>query len=255
MKNKQIRIDLLLVIKNLAPTRTLAQDLIKNGQVFFVSADQRRLVLKVSESYSEEDTFDILPGFAGEFVSRSGHKIKGVAEALKLNFQDKTCLDIGVSTGGFSDFLLRQGARQVIGVDVGQNQTHKTVKNNPRFILYEKINARFLNENVPFQEQVPKDGFDFICMDVSFISIKLILPQLKKILSKNGQLLVLVKPQFELGATALNEKGIVKDPGQYLKLEQEMIEAAKKLDFKVQHYLPSPIDGKDGNKEFFLFLT
>lgn len=250
-----MRVDLLLVKKKIAASRTLAQEMIKSSQVYVVINDKKkRLVTKSSEELEDDIIFEIVSGFATEFVSRAGHKIKGVAEKLNLNLKDKVCLDVGVSTGGFSDFLLRSNALTVIGVDVGQNQTQAAIKNHPRFMLFEKVNARYLDENVLFCAQIPKNGFDFICMDVSFISVRLILPKLRPLLGKNGELLVLIKPQFELGPNALNEKGIVKDSSQYLELERVMIEEVKRMGFIVKKYLSSPIKGKEGNKEFFIFL-
>ena len=250
-----MRADLLLVKKNLVSTRTLAQELIKNGQVEVIILQKKRLVTKPSEDIPEGSEFEITAGFANEFVSRAGHKLKGAFQNLDLQIENKVCLDIGVSTGGFTDFLLKFGAKQVVGIDVGQDQTHELIKSNPRFVLLEKTNARALSENKKFQELVPENGFDFICMDVSFISVKLILPNLRPLLAHNGQLLVLIKPQFELGPDALNEKGIIKNPVGYVVLEKAMIEESIELGFKTVKYFSSSIDGKDGNKEFFLFLS
>ncbi len=250
-----MRVDLLLVKKNLVSTRTRAQEMIKNRQIYLVSNDVPRLVIKSSEDLPLDSIFQIEDGFASEFVSRAGHKIKGAATELGLDFKNKRCLDVGVSTGGFSDFLLKAGAASVLGIDVGQDQTHPTIKNHSQFRLLEKVNARFLDENEQFQDLIPENGFDFICMDVSFISIRLILPKLKPVLGKNGHLLVLVKPQFELGPAALNEKGIVKNSSQYLELERAIVDSVNALGFKVEKYFSSSIQGKDGNHEFFLFLS
>lgn len=249
-----MRVDLLLVKKNLATTRTRAQEMIKSGQVWVIVEGRKKSVTKPSEDYAEETVFEVSSGFATDFVSRAGHKIKGAAEHLSLVFEGKDCLDVGVSTGGFTDFLLRSGAGFVLGIDVGQDQTHPLIRNNSRFKLLEKVNARFLNENLSFQALVPARGFDFICMDVSFISVKLILPQLWPLLKSSGELLVLIKPQFELGPDALNEKGVVQDTSLYSVLEKNMLNDAEALNFKVKKYFASSIEGKDGNKEFFLFL-
>lgn len=249
-----MRADLLLVKKNLAPTRTRAQDMIKNGQVAVIVSGNRKVVSKSSDDYPEDTEFEVSSGFATEFVSRAGHKIKGASEALGLTFTDCNCLDVGVSTGGFSEYLLRMGANSVLGIDVGQDQTHPSIRNHPHFKLLEKTNARSLNQNKEFQKYVPHEGFDFICMDVSFISIKLILPQLVDLIKPSGNILILIKPQFELGPDALNEKGVVEDESLYVDLEKSMISFGSSLELKVKKYFPSPIEGKDGNKEFFLFL-
>lgn len=249
-----MRADLLLVKQNLAPTRTRAQDLIKAGQVIALVAGGKKPVTKSSEDFAEDTIFEVAEGFANEFVSRAGHKIKGAAEILNLSFKDKDCLDVGVSTGGFSEYLLKNGARSVLGIDVGQDQTHADIRNHPKFKLLEKTNARSLDQNQQFQKQVPESGFDFICMDVSFISVRLILPQLWPIFKNSGELLVLIKPQFELGPDALNENGVVEDESLYQGLEKTMIQFAESLNFKVKKYFSSSIEGKDGNKEFFLFL-
>jgi 23S rRNA (cytidine1920-2'-O)/16S rRNA (cytidine1409-2'-O)-methyltransferase len=249
-----MRADLLLVKKNLATTRTLAQEMIKNGQVYVIVAGKKRVLKKSSEDFDPDAEFGVTSGFATEFVSRAGHKIKGAGEILEINVESLVCLDVGVSTGGFSDYLLKSGAKSVLGIDVGQDQTHSLVKNDPRFTLLEKINARYLDENSVFQSCIPKGGFDFICVDVSFISAKLILPQLFPFLKSDGKLLVLIKPQFELGPDALNEKGIVKDHALYPELESTIRDFAEESGFTVKNYISSPIEGKDGNKEFFLFL-
>lgn len=249
-----MRADVLLVKLNLAPTRTRAQDMIKFGQVSAVISGKKKVVTKPSEDYPEDTPFEVSSGFANEFVSRAGHKIKGATDLLQLTYQGKDCLDVGVSTGGFSEFLLKMGARSVLGIDVGQDQTHVHVRNHPNFTLLEKTNARSLDSNTEFQKYVPNLGFDFICMDVSFISVKLILPQLVFLLKTNGDILVLVKPQFELGPDALNEKGVVADEGLYQVLEKSMVQFAESLNLKVKKYFSSSIEGKDGNKEFFLFL-
>ncbi|MBL7555524.1 MAG: TlyA family RNA methyltransferase [Bdellovibrionaceae bacterium] len=249
-----MRADVLLVKQNLAPTRTRAQDMIKGGQVSVVISGSKKVVTKPSEDYPEDTQFEVASGFASEFVSRAGHKIKGATDLLQLVYQGKDCLDVGVSTGGFSEFLLKMGAHSVLGIDVGQDQTHAHVRNHPNFTLLEKTNARSLDSNEEFQKHVPKMGFDFICMDVSFISVKLILPQLVSVLKNTGDILVLIKPQFELGPDALNEKGVVEDESLYQGLEKSMIQFAESLNFKVKKYFSSSIAGKDGNKEFFLFL-
>lgn len=249
-----MRADLLLVKKKLAPTRTRAQDLIKGGQVSVIILGRKKRVNKSNEDYPEDTEFEVASGFANEFVSRAGHKIKGAADLLKITVWGKECLDVGVSTGGFSEFLLKQGAKSVLGIDVGQDQTHASVRNHPNFKLLEKTNARSLDENHEFQKQVPESGFDLICMDVSFISVKLILPQLVPLLKTTGDMLVLIKPQFELGPDALNEKGVVEDESLYQNLEKTMTSFAESLNLKVKQYFPSSLEGKDGNKEFFLFL-
>lgn len=228
--------------------------MIKGGLVFVVIVGTKKAVTKPSEEYSDDVEFEVSAGFASEFVSRAGHKIKGAAEVLHLTFRDKDCLDVGVSTGGFSEFILKMGANSVLGIDVGQDQTHPSIRNHPHFKLLEKTNARSLDQNAEFQKHIPKHGFDFICMDVSFISVKLILPQLPALLKNTGELLILIKPQFELGPDALNEKGVVEDEMLYQDLEKNMISFAENLNFKVKKYFSSSIEGKDGNKEFFLFL-
>lgn len=249
-----MRIDLLLVQKKIASTRTLAQEMIKSGQVAIVVNGTRRVICKPSEETAEDAEIEVTEGFATEFVSRAGHKIKGAIDVLNLNLKDKVCLDVGVSTGGFSDVMLKSGAASVLGIDVGHDQTHPLVKTHPKFKLLEKVNARSLAENMEFKKHCPANGFDFICMDVSFISVKLILPELWPLLKIHGELLILIKPQFELGPNALNEKGIIKNPSLYGELERTMVAAAAQLQFIVRKYFPSPIEGKDGNKEFFLFL-
>jgi 23S rRNA (cytidine1920-2'-O)/16S rRNA (cytidine1409-2'-O)-methyltransferase len=248
------RADLILVEKKIASSRTQAQDLIKSGKAFYLKANEKIKIEKPSEELSDELTFEIEKSEGEEFVSRAGNKLSQAIKELQLDLSKKNVLDVGVSTGGFSDCVLKLGATRVIGVEVGHGQTVKQLLENPRFQLFEGVNARYLSTYTELISKFPQDGFDFIVMDVSFISIKLILPELWPYLNDQGRILTLVKPQFELGPENLNRSGIIKNINLYPKLEKDMVEFASTNRFEVLKYFPSNLPGKEGNKEFFMYL-
>jgi 23S rRNA (cytidine1920-2'-O)/16S rRNA (cytidine1409-2'-O)-methyltransferase len=184
------------------------------------------------------------------YVSRGGLKLEGALRATGLQVKGWTCLDVGQSTGGFTDCLLQQGAAQVTGVDVGHSQLHHRVRADPRVVCIEHCNARELSLGQCCQAH----GFALIVADLSFISLTLVLPALKSLLSEQGQMLLLVKPQFELQATDIGKGGLVQDPAKYLQVEERLRSAAQDVSLQVAHWLPSVITGGDGNREFFIHL-
>lgn len=249
------RADLLLFEKKIANSRTHAQDLIKSQRVYFQKDQKKVYIQKVSEEISIETDFFIDPTEEKTFVSRAGNKLYEAIKDLQLDVSGYAALDVGVSTGGFSDCLLQLGARKVIGIEVGRDQTVQVLIENPHFQLYEGINARQLSQYSEVVSSFPQEGFDLIVMDVSFISIKLVLPELFKYLKPTGKILTLVKPQFELGPESLNRSGIVKNENLYPKLQKDMIEFVSTINFECEKYFLSKVPGRDGNKEFFMFLT
>jgi 23S rRNA (cytidine1920-2'-O)/16S rRNA (cytidine1409-2'-O)-methyltransferase len=166
----------------------------------------------------------------------------------------KVCLDVGQSTGGFTDCLLQNGARHVVGVDVGHGQLHSQLRADPAVTAIEGVNCRALSA-ADLGKALPEGGFELIVGDVSFISLTLILPQLPALLAADGDLLLLVKPQFEVGPDNIGKGGIVRDPTLYHDVEHKFRECAKTLGLTVRAWLDSPITGGDGNREFFIWLN
>jgi 23S rRNA (cytidine1920-2'-O)/16S rRNA (cytidine1409-2'-O)-methyltransferase len=251
--SQRLRLDVYLVKKGLAQSRTHAQELIDAGQVFLLEAKQKRILKKSSLPVTPDAAVVVEDGPANRFVSRGGLKREGALAHTKTTVQGLRVLDVGISTGGFTDCLLQQGAEFVLGVDVGHGQVHPALLNNPRLQVIEGINARSLSQDPAVLAAVPQGQFDLIVMDVSFISITLIIPELVTFLKKEGRLLSLVKPQFEVGVDGLSKGGIVKDTALYSDVEKRVKDICSSQGLRVIDYFSSPIQGKDGNNEFFVF--
>lgn len=254
----KIRIDQWLVESGLAESRTQAQDLIFNNQVILYKDGKKSAITKANQTFLKADLqikikIEILSGDIGKYVSRAGLKLEGALEKILLNVQGQSALDVGVSTGGFSDVLLSRGVSQVIGIDVGHDQTHEKIKTNSRFKLFEGVNAKELSCRSDITQNFPVNGFDLIVVDVSFIRLELIWPEIVPFLKKGAKLLSLIKPQFELGLDTLNKKGIVKDEQLYASLQQSLELFAQKIGLQKLDYFESSIQGKDGNREFFYY--
>ncbi len=187
------------------------------------------------------------------FVSRGGLKLAGALAETGLSADGKHCLDVGQSTGGFTDCLLQAGASHVVGVDVGHGQLHSRLTNDSRVTALEGINCRALSP-ADLGEAMPQGGFALIVGDVSFISMTLILPQLPALLAADGDLLLLIKPQFEVGPANIGKGGIVRDPALYAGVERKFFDLAQNFRLTVKAWLNSPITGGDGNREFFIWL-
>ena len=248
-RHGMFRADALLVQSGLAPSRTAAQRLIEAGRVYWSGG----AIHKAAQVFPSETVLTVTADEADRFVSRGGLKLAGALQQAALSVRDKKCLDVGQSTGGFSDCLLQSGALQVVGVDVGHGQLHAKLKNETRLTAIEGVNCRALTHQ-ELGAAFPPAGFDLIVGDVSFISLTLILPQLPALLSEDGDLLLLVKPQFEVGPTQLGKGGIVRDPALYLTVEDKMRQCAAQLGLTVKGWFDSPIAGGDGNREFFIWL-
>jgi len=261
-----MRADQLLVERGLAATRSQAQRLIAAGVSWRLVGEWRR-VTKNGEDLPVPAELRLDDAAESRYVSRGGLKLEGALTALDLSVQGALCLDVGQSTGGFTDCLLHQGAQHVVGVDVGQGQLHPRLVADPRVTSLEHCNARHLVasdliarcdhltrgrcgfglENLPFEGQ-----FDRVVGDVSFISLTLVLPALAPLLRPQGQLLMLVKPQFELQAHQLGKGGVVRDEHLYDQVEDRLRRCCADLGLTVAHWLDSPIAGGDGNREFFV---
>jgi len=233
------RADILLVERNIFDSRAKAQAAIAAG---LVKADGR-LVIKPSESISPDATFEAQP--AHPYVSRGGLKLKAALDAFAIDATDAICLDIGASTGGFCQVLLEAGARRVYAVDVGHGQLHPSIAGDTRIINLEGVDARKIDETM-IPEQI-----DLLVSDVSFISLKLVLPPVMRFLKTGARLVVLIKPQFEAGPGNVR-KGLVKDEAVHRKVCEDLQAFIAKLGFEIINLVPSPITGGDGNREFLI---
>jgi 23S rRNA (cytidine1920-2'-O)/16S rRNA (cytidine1409-2'-O)-methyltransferase len=253
-----VRADVLLVEMGLVASRAKAQELIEGGRVYVLTGDRRTQIKKVSQKIDVNSGAQIeVAADANElrFVSRGGLKLRGALDRLQIDPSGWRVLDVGISTGGFSDCLLKAGATHVVGVDVGHGQLASTLQVDPRVVLFEGINARNLSEPDLWRLLLSANGeqkFDLVVIDVSFISLTLVLPQVIQYLDKDGLLLALVKPQFEVGRDGLGKNGIVKDPELYREVQEKILATSHVLGLKVEDYFESSIQGSDGNREFFL---
>lgn len=181
---------------------------------------------------------------ASRYVGRGGVKLEGALREFAIDVEGRTCLDVGASTGGFTDCLLQHGARKVIALDVGHNQLDWRLRSDPRVEVREGINARYLTP-ADFDDQ-----FDLVVLDVAFISATKVMPALAALLSETGQLITLIKPQFEVGRGEVGKGGIVREPEKHKRIIEEVNQVARELGFKVLRVIESPIRGADGNIEF-----
>jgi 23S rRNA (cytidine1920-2'-O)/16S rRNA (cytidine1409-2'-O)-methyltransferase len=247
-----MRADQLLVAQGLAPTRSVAQRLISNGAAEWASPTGWAVLRKSGEDLPETAQVRVTDDAEARYVSRGGLKLEGALQRTGLDATQQIVLDVGQSTGGFTDCLLARGARHVVGVDVGHGQLHPRLQADPRVTALEGVHVRELGVLRP---HAPTGGFTLIVGDLSFISMIGSLPELLPWLEVHGHLLVLIKPQFELGPQALGKGGLVKDEADYPRLEARVRLACTALGLKVLDYFDSPITGGDGNREFFLWAS
>ena len=246
-----MRIDQLLVERGLAASRSQAQRLIAGGVRWLQPNGEWRAIVKNKDEVPADAELQLLDDAESRYVSRGGLKLEGAFKASGVQVEGLRCLDVGQSTGGFTDCLLQYGAAEVVGVDVGHAQVHPRVREDERVVCIEGVNARELE---PGDERIPGalEGFDLMVGDVSFISLTLVLPGVVHLLKPTGQLLMLVKPQFELQPGQVGKGGIVKDESHYPFIENRVRTALTDLGLKVSAWLDSPIAGGDGNREFFV---
>jgi len=240
-----MRADQLLVERGLAASRSQAQRLIAAGVQWLDGAAWKR-VAKNGDELPVTAQVELLDASESRYVSRGGLKLEGALRAGGLDVAGWACLDVGQSTGGFTDCLLQHGAARVTGVDVGHGQLHARLRGDPRVVALEKLNARELDA-----QQVGRD-FDLVVGDLSFISLTLVLPALVPLLKPGGRLLMLAKPQFELQPAQIGKGGLVRDPALYAVVEQRLRDGCGALGLDVVGWYDSPIAGGDGNREFFL---
>lgn len=248
-----MRADQLLVDRGLAATRSQAQRLIAAG-VRWHDGHAWRAVAKNGEDVPSTAQVALQDAGEARYVSRGGLKLEGVLAAAGLDVRGLHCLDAGQSTGGFTDCLLQHGAARVVGIDVGHGQLHPRLRADARVLCIERCNARALDAAV-LRAAGAAPPFALVVGDLSFISLALVLPALAPLLSPDGRLLLLVKPQFELQPAQLAKGGIVRDAALYPVVERRMRDACAAAGLHVAGWFDSPIRGGDGNREFFVLAT
>jgi 23S rRNA (cytidine1920-2'-O)/16S rRNA (cytidine1409-2'-O)-methyltransferase len=237
--NKQ-RLDVALVERGLVESRAKAQSLIMARRILV----NGQHVDKAGASVTEEDELAI-EALEHPWVGRGGMKLAHALEQFGIDVRGKVCADIGASTGGFTDVMLKNGAAKVYAIDVGYGQLDVSLRNDPRVVNREKVNARYLDASA-FDEPI-----DFVSIDVSFISLALILPAVATFL--RGELVALIKPQFEVGKHDVGKGGIVRDPAKRAAAVESAVAAARGLGFEVQGVIESPVKGAEGNVEYLMW--
>jgi len=242
---KRERIDKLLVERGLADSRTKAQAMVMAGVVL---VDEQR-VEKPSHQFDPNSSIRIKGSDDpnARYVGRGGLKLEAALREFQIDVVGFYCLDVGASTGGFTDCLLQNGARKVVAIDVGHNQIDWRLRNDPRVEVREGVNARYLR-----REDFP-ELFDLAVMDVSFISATKVLPAIVALIVPGGAIVTLIKPQFEVGRGEVGGGGIVRDPAKRLRAVQEVNNFAKTLGLELIKVIESPIQGADGNVEYLAF--
>lgn len=243
----RIRLDQLLVDRGLAASRDRARALVLAG---VVSVDGQKAAKAGHLVPAAADVRVAEPDHP--YVGRGGLKLAHALDQFGIGVADRAALDVGASTGGFTDVLLRRGASTVVALDVGHGQLAWSLRTDPRVIVLEKVNARTLTP-----EQLPSEHrtFDIVTVDVSFISLRLVLPVLGGLLNPAADVVVLVKPQFEAGRDEVRKGGIIRDPAVHDRVVAEIAAEAGARGFRVAGIIPSPILGADGNREFLLHLS
>jgi len=242
---KPRRLDLELVARGLAESREQAQRSILAGEVWV----EGQRWDKASKLCAATAQVEVRGG--DRYVGRGGHKLEGALKAFQLDVTGWRCLDLGASTGGFTDCLLQHGAREVVAVDVGHGQLHWKLRQDPRVRVHEGVNARALAETAA--EHFP-GTFDLVVADVSFISLRLVLPPAFDLLGCGGRVCALIKPQFEAGRADVGKGGIVRDAAVRQRVVDELRSWAKDYPMQDIGVVPSPLPGRDGNEEFLWLL-
>ncbi len=237
----KVRLDNYLVSAGLVESRSRAQAILMAGKVF---VDGERITRAGHKVRGGEDIKIKVPDHP--YVSRGGLKLEAALKELPVDFSGLHVMDVGASTGGFTDCLLQHGARSVIAVDVGYGQLHWKLRKDPRVTVLERTNIRYLEQDV--LGEVPQGAV----IDVSFISLRLVLPVTLRLLAECAQLVVLVKPQFELEREAVGKKGVVRDEKDHERAVQQVLDVAQNEGLEILGWIPSPVMGPKGNKEFLV---
>lgn len=242
-KSKKIRLDVALFERGLAPSREKAKAIIMAGIVYVNNQKSD----KAGKEIKENDVIEVR-GNTLKYVSRGGLKLEKAMQCFPINLNNKICMDVGASTGGFTDCMLMNGASKVYSIDVGYGQLAWKLRTDNRVINLERTNFRYVTN-----EQVP-DKIDFSSVDVSFISLKHILPNLNLLLSDDGQAVCLIKPQFEAGREKVGKKGVVSDLNTHLEVVERVIDLSLENGFSVNGLEFSPVKGPEGNIEYLIYL-
>lgn len=243
MRTLKKRIDVLLVERALAESREKAKALIMSGQVYV----SHQKFDKPGDLVSEDAEIEVR-GKGLPYVSRGGLKLERAMSEFHISLEKKVCMDIGASTGGFTDCMLQNGAARVYSVDVGYGQLAWSLRTDDRVVNLERTNARYLT-----REQIPEE-IDFFSVDVSFISLTYILPAVRPLLKQNGQAVCLIKPQFEAGKEKVGKKGVVRDRTVHREVIEKIVDFSLENGFSVLGLAYSPVKGPEGNIEYLIYL-
>ena len=249
-----MRADQLILARGLAPTRSAARRLIASGAAQWLAAGGWSVCTKAGEELAAEVDLRITDDAELRWVSRAGLKLDGALARVGLDVAGLVCLDVGQSTGGFTDVLLSRGAARVVGFDVGHSQLHERLRGDARVVALESLHVRELAGSA-LVAQAPPGGFDLIVADLSFISLAGALVHLAPWLKPGGEALLLAKPQFEVGRAHVGKGGLVKDAAQIARVEAIFRDACDAAKWTVRDYFASPVTGGDGNIEYFVCAT
>ena len=238
------RLDVILVNRGLAPSREKAKALIMAGSVYVKGQRED----KAGTLVNTEDAIEV-KGKKLKYVSRGGLKLEKAVEVWKPDIEGKICMDVGASTGGFTDCMLQNGAKKVYAIDVGTNQLAYSLRQDERVVCMEKTNIRYVTED-DISEKA-----DFVTIDVAFISLKKVLEPVYKLMHEDSTIVCLIKPQFEAGREKVGKKGVVRDPAVQKEVIEMVISYAKSISFGVRHLEFSPIKGPEGNIEYLVHLV
>lgn len=242
--SEKIRLDIFLTEKNLAPSREKAKAMIMAGEVYI---DNQKCD-KAGMLVNPETTVAEIRGETLKYVSRGGLKLEKAMKEFPIVLEGKTAMDIGASTGGFTDCMLQNGAKKVFAVDVGYGQFAWKLRNDDRVVNMERTNIRYVTR------EMIGEVLDFASIDVSFISLKLVLPVAKELLGEDGELIALIKPQFEAGREQVGKKGVVRDIKVHYEVVKKIADFAKEIGFFSAGLSYSPIKGPEGNIEYLIYL-
>jgi 23S rRNA (cytidine1920-2'-O)/16S rRNA (cytidine1409-2'-O)-methyltransferase len=249
-----MRADHLLLSRGLAPTRSAAQRLIERGAVQRHGESGWTVLRKTGENVTDTTQLRITDAAELRWVSRAGLKLDAALARGGIDVGGRVALDVGQSTGGFTEVLLARGAARVVGVDVGRGQLHPSLRGHAQVTVIEGLNARELGRDA-LGASMPQAGFDVVVADLSFISLTTVLPAVVALLSPTGSLLALVKPQFELQPKDIGKGGLVRSAASYARVEGKLREACGQLGLETIDWFESAVAGGDGNREFFILAA
>ena len=243
-KIEKTRLDTLLMTKGIIPSRKVAQAEIISGNVFV----DDKIIDKPGTKVSEDCEIRLKKTAQDEFVSRGGHKLKSALCSFSIDVKDCVALDAGASTGGFTDCLLQMGAKRIYAVDVGYGQLSYKLQVDERVVVIDRTNIRYMEK-----DRIP-ELVDLVVIDLSFISLKKVLNNVVNFVKSKGNIVALIKPQFEVGKENVGKGGIVKDPEEHQRVIKDITSFCEEINLKVCSVIPSPILGTKGNKEFLIHL-